>query len=412
MVECWLPYGRTEVHLSVPIRNLIGVAEPGLGQPAPNMMEAIKDSLRHPLGARPLDDIVEPGVSVAIALDGTISPHIAAAAVSAIVQELSLVGASVEDTAVVVGNGCRERSDPRLVEALKGHEALQGPRVVEHARDTVNLVDVGTTSRGTRVEVNGHFAGAGVRIVVGEVLLDAFTGFRGAHSTVLPALSGLATIEMNRSRAFDENVAPGVVEGNPVLADVLESARLAVVDFAVNLIENPQGRLLGVCSGGLEESWRRAVSDLGDSFRVKAEADADIVVVSAGGIKFDFDLYHGVWALHNASQVAKKGSTIILLAECSEGLGAGGLTKLSHVDTLSELRRRFMLGGEAVHLIKSTLRRNEVVLVSALPGYLAKPLGFSLARTANDALSSVVEGRRGRRTIVVTHGCSTLPVAV
>jgi len=145
---------------------------------------------------------------------------------------------------------------------------------------------------------------------------------------------------------------------------------------------------------------------------VKAEADADIVVVSAGGIKFDFDLYHGVWALHNASQVAKKGSTIILLAECSEGLGADGLTKLSQVDRLSELRRRFMLGGEAVHLIKSTLRRNEVVLVSALPGYLAKPLGFSLARTANDALSSVVEGRRGRRTIVVTHGCSTLPVAV
>ncbi|MCW3992745.1 MAG: hypothetical protein NWE79_08535, partial [Candidatus Bathyarchaeota archaeon] len=62
--------------------------------------------------------------------------------------------------------------------------------------------------------------------------------------------------------------------------------------------------------------------------------------------------------------------------------------------------------------IKSTLRSNHVVLVSALPGYLAEPLGFSLARTANDALDSAVGGRRGRRTLVVTHGCSTLPVAV
>jgi len=28
LVECWLPYGRTEVHVSVPLRNLIGMVEP------------------------------------------------------------------------------------------------------------------------------------------------------------------------------------------------------------------------------------------------------------------------------------------------------------------------------------------------------------------------------------------------
>jgi len=412
MVECWLPYGKTEVHISVPLRDLVGVAEPGLGQPAPNMLEAIRDSLRQPLGAGALEELVEPGASVAIAIDGTMSPHTAAAAVSSIVEELRLAGTSVEDAAVVIGNGCRGRSDPRLAEALKGREDLQGVGVVEQTRDAMNLVDVGTTSRGTRVEVNEHFAGAGLRIAVGEVLLDALSGFRGAHTTVLPALSGLQTIEMNRSLAFHENAAPGVVEGNPVLADVLESASLVGVDFAVNLVENRQGGLLWACSGGLEESWRRAVSDLGDSFRVEAEADADVIVVSAGGIKFDFDLYHGVWALRGASRIAKRGSTIILLAECSEGLGADGLVKLAHIDRLSELRRRFTLGGDAVHLIKSTLRSNHVVLVSTLPGYLAEPLGFSLARTANDALDSAVGGRRGRRTLVVTHGCSTLPVAV
>lgn len=411
MVECWLPYGKTEVHISVPLRNLAGVAEPGLGQPTPNMIEAIRDSLRHPIGAKSLDDIVEPGVSVAIAVDGTISPHVAVAAVSSIVEELGRAGISIDGTAVIIGNGCRKRSDTGLLEALKGQEALQDVRVFEHTCNTANLVDVGTTSRGTKVNVNGHFAGADVHVVVGGVLLDAFTGFRGAHSTVLPAISGLETIEMNRRDAFDEKVAPGFIEGNPILADVLESARIAGVDIAVNLIENPQGRLLKACTGELEESWRQAVSYLGDAYKVKVEADADIIVISAGGVKFDLDLYHGVWALHGASQIAKKGASIIFLAECSDGLGADGLTKLAHVDSLSELRRRFILGGEAVHLIKSTLRKNEIVFVSALPGYLAEPLGFSLARTANDALNSIVKRGRGRRTLVVTHGCSTLPLA-
>jgi len=242
------------------------------------------------------------------------------------------------------------------------------------------------------------------------VLLDPYTGFRGSHCTILPALSGLATIEMNRSLAFEENVAPGVVEGNTVIADVLEAARLAEVDFAINLVENPHGRLLKIYSGGLEESWRRAIADLGDSFRVEAEADADVIVVSAGGIKFDFDLYHGIWALRSAIDVAKRGASIILLAECPEGLGAEGLSNLAHVDILDEFRRRYMLGGEAVHLIKSTLRTSEIFLVSALPGILAEPLGLKVYGTANDALREVVRGRRGRRTLVLTHGCSTLPV--
>ncbi|KON30360.1 hypothetical protein AC482_03970 [miscellaneous Crenarchaeota group-15 archaeon DG-45] len=412
MVECWLPYGRTEAHISVPLRDLIGVAEPEPGQPAPDAVEAIRDSLRNPTGAAALEQLVEPGTPIAIAIDGTISPRAASAAASSIVEELKLAGASVGNTSIVIGNGCRERSDPLLVEALKVHEALQGVDVVEQRAGSQNLVDLGTTSRGTKVEVNGRFAGAGLRIAVGEVLLDALAGFRGAHTVVLPAISGLTTIEANRSLAFDESAAPGVVEGNPVLADVLESARMAGIDFAVNLIESPLGGLLGARSGGLEESWRRAIADLGDSFRVEAEADADVIVVSAGGIKFDFDLYNGAWALRGASQIAKRDATIILLAECSEGLGAPGLAKLSHIDSLSELRRRYMLGGEAVHLIKSTIRRNRVVLVSTLPRHLTEPLGLSSARTANDALESAVLGRRERRTLVITHGCSTLPVAV
>lgn len=412
MVECWLPYGRTEVHISVPFRDLVRVVEPKPFQPAPDAMEAIKDSVRKPTGAATLEQLVEPGVSIAIAIEGTIVPYTAIAAVSSIVGELKLAGASVEDITIVIGNGCRDRSNPLLLKALKDHEALRGANVVEQGAGSQDLIDLGTTSKGTRVEINGRFGGAGLRIAIGEVLLDALAGFRGAHTTVLPAISSLSTIEANRSLAFDDNASPGVVEGNPVLADILEFTRLVGVDFAVNVIESPQGGLLGAHSGGVEESWRLALSDLEDSYKVEAEADADIIVVSAGGIKFDFDLYHGVWALRGASQIAKKDATIILLAECSEGLGAPGLAKLSHVDNLSELRRRYMLGSEAVHLIKSTIKRNRVVLVSSLPGYLTEPLGLLSARTANDALESAVRGRRERRTLVVTNGCSTLPFAV
>jgi len=402
LVECWLPYGKTEVHISIPLRNLLGTAEPDLGQPATNQREVVTESLMNPLGTKPLIEVIDPGAAVAIALDGTIAPLVGTAALSSIVEQIILAGLSSDNIAVVIGNGCREQSDQGLVEALKGDEALEGISVVEHTRRSTNLVEMGTTSGKTSVAVHRSFAEADLHIVVGEVILDPFTGFRGAHSTI--------PIEENRRRVFEENAAPAVIEANPVLADVMEATRLAGVDFAVNLIPNPKGRLLKAFSGGVEESWRRAVHELGDSYRVKAESNADIIVISSGGSKFDFDLYHGIWALQSASLVAKRGATIILLAECSEGLGVDGITKLSHIDSLSELRRRYLLGGEAVHLIKSTIRSNEVVLVSTLPDHIAEPLGFTVERTANDGLSAVANRRRGKRTLVVTHGCSTLPV--
>lgn len=410
MVECWLPYGETEVHVSIPIRNLVGVSEPVTGQPELNLVEAISGSIKVPIGAKPLNEIVKPADSIAIGFEGTMSPQNAAASISAIIEELSQAGASIGDVAIVVGNACRAGSNMNLLEVFESLQPLKELQIVEHTRGTSDLREVGTTSQGTDVEINTHFADSDLRIVVGEVLLDAYTGLKGAHCTVLPALSGLSTIERNRRLAFHRNTAPGVIEGNQLLSDVFESTDLSRVDFAVNLAVDPKGRLLRAFSGSPQESWKQAVSVMGDSFRVEAEADADIIVVSAGGSKFDYDLYHGAWALQSVSQITKKGAIILLLAECSEGLGADGLKELPQVDTLSELKRRYMLGAEVVHLIKSTLRRNRVILVSALPDYLIEPLGLSSARTANAALDSAVESRRGRRTLVVTHGCSTLPL--
>jgi nickel-dependent lactate racemase len=407
LVECWLPYGKTEVHLSINLKDLIGVAEPPERQHAQDPRSAVLQSLENPIGGKRLGEVAKPGDSAAIAIDGTMSPDLVRTVVPAIIEHLGATGIPTENVAILVGNGDRERGSQGLLDALQGEFAEKGIEFVNHSRATKDLADVGATAGKTRVEVNTHFTSARVRIAVGEVLPDAYTGFRGAHSAILPGLSSRVAIEMSRNRAF-EDVAPGVIDGNPVLNDAFEAARLVGVDMAVNVVATPKGRLVKAYSGELEASWRQAVSEFGDSFKVKVEPNADAIVVSAGGERFDFDLYHAVWALRGIAPIAKKGAPVILLAECSEGLGADGLAKLAHIDMLGELKRRYMLGADAVHLIRSTLRTNEVVLVSALPGRLTEPLGLSAAKTANEALGTATEHRRGRSTLVVTHGCSTI----
>jgi nickel-dependent lactate racemase len=252
---------------------------------------------------------------------------------------------------------------------------------------------------------------ADFRIVIGEVRPDHFAGLRGAQSTVMPALASWGGFVRHREIAFQAEVAPGVFEGNPAHSDQMEACELASVDLALNLITDGWGRIASAVVGKVEPSWKRGVEMFGEIPQLRAEADADIVVVAAGGDRFDFDLYNAVWALRGIDPLVKRGASIIFLAECTQGLGAEGLESLAQVDTLAELRRRYELGARAVYAIKSALRgNNEVILVSALPNYLAEPLGFRVERTANAALQRVMERRRNRRTLVVTHGASSVIV--
>ncbi|MBS7652559.1 DUF2088 domain-containing protein [Candidatus Bathyarchaeota archaeon] len=407
MVECWLPYGKTEIHITVPIQDLMGILEPRFNQPledAPTSLEkAIAEAFKGEAAEK------ASGGLAAIAIDGALNPSLAALASSKVVERLRGGGASPDSIVLIVGNGWRRHSDPQLIEALRAQGPLRDLKIYEHTLRAGELTDLGATERGTMVSINRHFASAQLRIVIGETHPDALTGFKGPQDVLLPGISSLKTVEMNRIHALREVPGPGKVEGNQLLEDVMEVAKLADVDLAVNIVSSPEGGLLGVYAGDLEEVWRRAISDFGEAFRVRVENRPEILVLSAGGFKHDHDLYSAIWALSPAKDMADRGFLIILAAECSEGLGVEGLRTLSKMERVEELRRSYTLGAEAVNLLKSTLRRSQVHIVSALPRSYLEPLGLKPHRTANEALASAVEGRRGRKTLVIPRGCITIP---
>jgi len=410
MVEVWLPYGKTEVHVSVPLRYLAGAIEPTEMVQPENPFEVITASLGNPVGSGDLQGLVNRRNRVAVALDGTITPFAASVAASGIVWTLEQAGVPKENVTLVVGNCLQGNGNPSMLDALRGADPLRDVVIHVHSRDSGDVTSLGSTSSRTDVTVASPFAEADFKIAVGEVAPDHFAGMRGAQSTVMPAIASHAGLVRQRELSFQRDVAPGVYEGNPVYADQVEAYGLAGVNFSVQLITDGWGRISSAYSGALEPSWMNALEALGDAHKLKAEPNTDIIVVSAGGERFDYDLYNAVWALQGIAPLVKRGATIIFLAECTQGLGAEGLESLAQVDTLSELRRRYVLGARAVYTIKSALRGNEVILVSALPSYLAEPLGFTVERTANAAFQRILERRRNRRTLVVTHGVSSVLV--
>ena len=410
MVECWLPYGTTEVYVTVDMRDLLNIAEPVRQEPQLNAREIVNRTLADPRGSERLEELVGPDCTVSIAVEGTTMPANAVAALAPIVTQLVNLIVPRDKITIIVANGVRERSGKELLKALKASDDLKGVNLVEHTRSTTSLAYLGETKQKTSLSMNKTYVEAKVKIAVGEVEVNGYTGFTGAHTAILPGLASLETVETHQKLVLRGDVKSGVVELNQVKEDALEAARLTGCDIAIQLVTNPRGKLLSAFAGTLEETWGQAIYTLGASYQINAEAGADIVVVSAGGAKHDYNLYSATWALQSSTRLVKKGGAIVLLAECPEGLGAETFSTLAQVDQQSELERRYALGTEALQVLKAATFKGQVFLVSSLPKYMVEPLGVTVARTANEAYTKASDGRRGRRTLVIPYGCATLPV--
>ena len=71
MVDVWLPYGKTDVCIRVPARNLLGTIEPAERQGAPDAKGEVERALKDPIpiGSRRLSEIAKPDSKVAIVVD-------------------------------------------------------------------------------------------------------------------------------------------------------------------------------------------------------------------------------------------------------------------------------------------------------------------------------------------------------
>jgi nickel-dependent lactate racemase len=215
---------------------------------------------------------------------------------------------------------------------------------------------------------------------------------------------------------LNSNARAGVLEGNPVHEDMSEVARLAKVDFIVNVVRNNKGEIVKVFAGDLDAAFLEAVKLVDEMCKVKVDRRADIVVVSAGGNFADVNLEQAYNAVDNVLDVVKRGGVIVFVAECPEGYGnqifydwMARLTDLK--STEKEIKRSFAIGGYKAYYLLKTLQSNQIIFVSSLPDYYATNV-FKLktARAVNDALTDAFKiAGSTSRVWTVPFGSCTLP---
>jgi len=418
MVDVWLPYGKTDVCVRVPARNLLGTIEPKDQPGAADAKAEVERALKEPIGTKRLSEIVKPESKVAIVVDDATRKAPSEAMLLPVLAELNGAGVKDENVTVIFGCGTHRVVKPEEAAALLGTEALKRVKTISHCCTATDSVLVGTTkTHGNKVHVNRVFAEADVKVLLGDVNYHYYAGYGGGRKSILPAVCGEETIKQNHALLLHASARTGNLEDNPVHVDMTEAARLAKVDFIVNVVENKKGEIVKAFAGDLEQAFLEAVKLVDEMYRVTIDRRADIIVVSAGGHPADMNLYQAYKGLDNALDAVKRGGVIILVAECPEGHGNqvfyDWMTRLGELKNVErEVKRNFVMGGHKAYYLLKALQNHQIILVSSLPDYYATSI-FKLktARAVNDALAEALKiAGSASRVWAMPQGSYTLPV--
>jgi nickel-dependent lactate racemase len=376
----------------------------------------LESALREPIGSKRLSEIAQPEHKVAIVVDDFTRNTPSHVMLPPLLAELNAAGVKDENVTVIFGCGTHRAVKPEEAARLLGEDVLNRVKTVSHNCKAEDLVYIGKTRHGNKVHVNRVFAEADVKVLVGDVGFHYYAGYGGGRKSVLPAVAGEETIQHNHALLLQPSAHTGVLDGNPVHEDMTEAARLANVDFILNVVTNGKGEIVKAFAGDLEQAFLEATKLVDDMYRVQVDRRADIVVVSPGGYPADINLYQAYKAMDNALEVTKRGGTIIIVAECPEGHGNQvfyeWMTRLENLKKAErEVKRHFELGGHKAYYLLKALKTHPIVLVSSLPDYYANSV-FKLktARAVNDALRETLKNAGSKAKVwTMPQGNATLP---
>jgi nickel-dependent lactate racemase len=351
--------------------------------PVRDLRVELDAAIAHPFGARPLPQIASSRSRVVVVVSGAARQEPRAELVAAVRSALAAV--PDDHLTIAVANGAHP---PAGLDRLGlPPEVLRRHRVVDHdARDAGATVDMGETSRGTRLRVNRCLAEADLVVATGAVRPHHAAGWGGGAKAIFPGLGLEEDVRRNRALADHPASALGEADGNPCREDFEEAVRRLGRDTYVVNVVPAGGAVIGAVAGDIICAHREGVRLARPWCEVEAPR-ADCVIVSAP-LPIGGSLRQAAKLVSRAGLLLREGGTAILAAECGEGVGGvGGGAGAA----LLELFKRRWLPDGAVLLVVSSLDAPAVVAAGATRAPdLADALAMARSRAGKAELDVAV----------------------
>lgn len=343
--------------------------------PLEDATAAARAALEAPAGYPPLRRALTPGDSVAVLL-GDALPD-AAGLLVAVLDHVATAG--VEASAVTIV--CPDSSDQDWVDDLpERHEDVTVE--VHDAGDRRRLSYLATTAAGRRLYLNRAAVDADQLVVLSERRFDLHLGYSGAEATIFPALGDA---DAKRHALAEVNFDVPGEEPWPPRREAMEVSWLLGQPYHVQAIGSRGGDVSAVVAGA-EQACREGVRLLERGWKVRLPRRADLAVLTFTADPSRLTFADLAGAAFTASRVMAPGGRVVLIADASPAVGAGGEV-LARADdaalAASALRVAKLPASAAALMWASAAAQVRLSLLGAYPGERAEEL-FATAVRAED----------------------------
>lgn len=320
-----LAFGKIGIAFEAPLGFRYRVLETRTAEPLANPAQSVEAALDQPIGSPSLVELARGKRTASISVCDITRPAPNRTTLPFVLSRLERAGIRREDITILIATGLHRGATPAEIQQICGEEIAAAYGVVNHnARALGEHRHLGSTANGTPVYIDERFIASDLHITLGLIEPHLMLGYSGGRKLVAPGLAAQETIKVLHSPKFmrDPQAIEGSVSNNPLHRELLEIARMARQDFAVEAVLARDRSIAGVFAGHAEQAHQRGIEFVSSTTLQTLDEPVDAAITSAAGHPLDLTFYQTIKGVTAASHIVKEGGRILVAGECSEGAGA------------------------------------------------------------------------------------------
>ena len=409
-----IPYGKQIIKIQTDQE--IEIVKPSEIQ-LKNEEEIIKNSFKNPIKKQKLKDFLHQTDKILIIVNDATRPTPTAKILKHLNEYIDLS----EKAFFIIACGSHREPTEDEFEFIFGklYQKLKKNIIVHDAKKTDEMVYIGKTNRGTKVSFNKKIFDFKKIITINSVEPHYFAGYTGGRKSFLPGVASYETIETNHTHALKKEACSLKLQGNPVNEDMMEAAALLenLDIFSIQIILTPNSEIFEIVTGDLTQSFLDATKHANKVFCSKFKEKANIVITVAPH-PMDINLYQSQKALENGRLALKENGIIILVSECSKGIGPDNFMKLLSSEETPEavlnlLKQEYKLGYHKAGKIADLASRAQIFAVTNVDENQIKKAFMQPFLNVQEALDAAIkkieETGEKPHIIYLPYGSLTVP---
>lgn len=354
-----------------------------------------------PIDSPPLEDIVRPGETVLFVVPDATRETGAGQIVNLLIRRLIAAGTSPGDTAAIFATGIHRQVTDEEMRRILTPFIVQRVRILNHdAGDAIRNFRVGETSGGITVELDWAVTEYDHVVLVGGVTFHYFAGFTGGRKLICPGLASARTADGTHKLAFDcekkkrkEGVGAGLLDGNAVHEAFMEAAAFAKPAFCVSSATDDAGEIVDLHCGDWRVSHRAACDAYAALYTIHIPEKRGLVVASCGGFPHDINIIQAHKTLEAASRACAEGGTIVLLAECRDGLGRADFLDWFEAGSspalAARLGEKYQVNGQTAWNLLRIAEGHDVRIITSIDPEIAAKMKMKKVPSIDETFSNV-----------------------